>query len=103
MAVDAEDLVIQPFRELIERANEAVTNAQDGADESSDDAKLMAKAASSLAKEGERALSRLQPLWVQQSDKYGETFTNAIRDDGEQTETPQSGEHSIGQPAHAST
>jgi len=91
MAIDAEDLVIQPFRELIERANEAATNAQDGADESPDDAKVMAKAAASLAKEGERALGRLQPLWIQQSDRHGESFTNAIRDNGKQTDASQLG------------
>ncbi|KAH7034553.1 uncharacterized protein B0I36DRAFT_360067 [Microdochium trichocladiopsis] len=81
MAIDAEDLVIQPFRELVERGKEAIANAGDAADEDPDQAKVMAKAAASVVKEGERALGRLQPLWEQQLEKYGDAFTEAIRDD----------------------
>ncbi|KXJ96251.1 hypothetical protein Micbo1qcDRAFT_218143 [Microdochium bolleyi] len=80
MAIDADVLVNQPFRELVERGQEAITNAQDAADEDPDVAKLMTKAATGLVKEGERALGRLQPLWEQQSQKYGDAFSDAIRD-----------------------
>ncbi|CAN8104787.1 unnamed protein product [Discula destructiva] len=86
MGVDAEILILGPFREVVERGSEAVANAQDVDDEDSESAKLMRKAALAVTKEGERALKRLQPLWNSQVEKYGDAFTNALGQD-EHTET----------------
>lgn len=83
MGVDAEILILGPFREVVDRGKEAVTNAQDNAN--AENAKHMLKAAQAVAKEGERALKRLQPLWDGQVDKYGDTFTNALSQDGTKT------------------
>ncbi|KAI1375733.1 hypothetical protein F4677DRAFT_115134 [Hypoxylon crocopeplum] len=89
MAIEVEELVIQPFREVVERGKEAVANAEaatDGdADENSADAPdaqnaaSMLRAARSLVREGERALQRLIPLWKERVDKYGDSFTEAMR------------------------
>ncbi|KAI0892517.1 hypothetical protein F4806DRAFT_233136 [Annulohypoxylon nitens] len=88
MAIDVEELVIQPFREVVERGKEAVANAEgvndgeneDDADPSNDpDAAEMLKAARSLVREGERALQRLLPLWKERVDKYGDAFTETMR------------------------
>lgn len=82
MGVDAEILILGPFREVVERGKEAVANAQAVDDADSETAKCMLKAAQAVAKEGERALKRLQPLWAGQFDKYGDTFTNALSQNG---------------------
>ncbi|KAI2617722.1 hypothetical protein GGS26DRAFT_576135 [Hypomontagnella submonticulosa] len=89
MAIDVEELVIQPFREVVEHGREAVANAEAtagaGPDEndvestSQQNATDMLKAARSLVKEGERALQRLLPLWKERVDKYGDAFTEAMR------------------------
>ncbi|KAI0834335.1 hypothetical protein F5Y06DRAFT_157635 [Hypoxylon sp. FL0890] len=91
MAIDVEELVIQPFREVVERAKEAVANAEaapgsGGAGDEDDtdpsnrqDMTGMLKAARSLAREGERALQRLLPLWKERVDKYGDAFTETMR------------------------
>lgn len=82
MGVDAEDLIIQPFKELVERGNEAIRNAEDAGATDPDGAKQMLKSANSIVKEGDRALQRLQPLWTSQVAKYGDAFTQAIGDNG---------------------
>ncbi|KAI0110241.1 hypothetical protein F4814DRAFT_396772 [Daldinia grandis] len=91
MAIDAEELLIQPFREVVERGKEAVVNAEasagsgddedeDGTDPSNgQNVTDMLKAARSLVKEGERALQRLLPLWQDRVDKHGDAFTEAMR------------------------
>ncbi|KAI1467736.1 uncharacterized protein F4812DRAFT_459837 [Daldinia caldariorum] len=89
MAIDVEELFIQPFREVVERGKEAVANAEtaagsgkdeDDADPSSEqDVADMLKAARSLVKEGERALQRLLPLWQERVDKHGDAFREAMR------------------------
>lgn len=82
MGVDAEVLILGPFREVAERGNEAIANAQDIDDAGSEGANYMLKAAQAVAKEGERALKRLQPLWDGQVGKYGDTFTDALSQNG---------------------
>ena len=93
MAIDVEELVIQPFREVVEHGKEAVANAEAAAGAGPDDndadsinqqnATDMLKAARSLVKEGERALQRLLPLWKERVDKYGDAFTETMRQNGE--------------------
>ena len=76
MAVDIEDLIIAPFREVVKRGNEALANAQADADE--DAAPAMEKAAKALVREGDRALKRLQPLWDSQVEKHGDIFRDTM-------------------------
>lgn len=86
MAVDIEELIIAPIREVVDRGKEAVANAE-SADDRDDDAddvtKRMAKAGKALVREGERALKRLQPLWDDQVKKYGDAFRTAMDKNGE--------------------
>ncbi|CAJ2512640.1 Uu.00g007590.m01.CDS01 [Anthostomella pinea] len=79
MAIDAEELVIQPFREVVERGKDAVANAEASRDDDAVSSTLMLRSARSLVREGERALQRLMPLWNSQVDQHGEVFTDAIR------------------------
>ncbi|KAH6693588.1 hypothetical protein F5X68DRAFT_258494 [Plectosphaerella plurivora] len=62
MAVDAEELVTRIFREVVERGNEAVAQAEDVADEDEEVGWRLLKAGQALVKEGERAIKRLKPL-----------------------------------------
>lgn len=81
MADEVERLVIAPFREMVEKANTAVENANDAADH--DVAVLMLKAAQSLAKEGERGLKRIEPLCAKQYEEYSSNFIDAIKEHNE--------------------
>ncbi len=87
MAIEVEELIIQPFREVVERGKEAVANAQAAIDadieeSNSQDLQNILKSAQSLVREGERGLQRLLPLWKERLDKYGEAFTEAMRHNG---------------------
>lgn len=86
MGLDAEVLILGPFREVAERGKEAITNAQDIDDDGAEheSTRYMLKAAQAVAKEGERALKRLQPLWDGQVGKYGDAFTDALSQNGNQ-------------------
>ncbi|KAI0598273.1 hypothetical protein F4775DRAFT_556058 [Biscogniauxia sp. FL1348] len=80
MGIDVEELVIQPFREVVERGKEAIANAE-ASDHDHDAASsgVMVKSARALVKEGERALQKLTPLWQSQVDKHGDAFKEALR------------------------
>ncbi|KAL1902483.1 hypothetical protein Sste5346_001464 [Sporothrix stenoceras] len=79
MGVDAEELIVRPFREVVERGNEAVQNAEaDDASADGDTLAEMAKAGRAVVREGERALKRLQPVWDGQVEKYGDAFKDAM-------------------------
>ncbi|GJC97666.1 SH3 domain containing protein [Colletotrichum higginsianum] len=80
MAVDVEELIITPFREVVERGKEAVANAEEAQNDDPEQAKQMMKSAMAITKEGERALKRLQPLWDSQVEKHGDTFKDIIAD-----------------------
>ncbi|KAI1075552.1 hypothetical protein F5B20DRAFT_559361 [Whalleya microplaca] len=79
MAVSVEELVLEPFREVMERGNEAVANAEAIRDVDPDASKQMLRSARSLAREGERALQKVPPIWKSQVDKLGGAFIEAIR------------------------
>ncbi|GJC84744.1 hypothetical protein ColLi_07582 [Colletotrichum liriopes] len=83
MAVDIEELIILPFREVVERGKEATTNAEEAQNEDPEQAKQMMKFATMITKEGERALKRLQPLWDNQVEKHGDMFKEIIADNDE--------------------
>lgn len=79
MADDAERLVIAPFREIVEKGNIALQNAQDV---EGDRAVTMLRAAQTLLKEGERALKRIEPLCSKNYSDYGARFIDAVKEHG---------------------
>ena len=82
MAIDVEQLILQPFRDVVERGKEAAGNAESTGDDEPGVAKAMLKSARTLVREGERALQRLQPLWDERVAQHGDTFVEAMRDNG---------------------
>ncbi|KAK8051229.1 hypothetical protein PG993_002614 [Apiospora rasikravindrae] len=80
MADEVERLILAPFKEIVEKANVAIANAE-GADE--DVAASMLKAAQSLAKEGERALKKIEPLCAKNHEQYGTNFIDAVKEHDE--------------------
>lgn len=84
MTVDIDILLLGPFRDVVARAKEAVTNANDADDHAVDPelCKLMLKASQTVLKEGERALKRIKPLWDGQVEKYGDAFVQSLGQNG---------------------
>ncbi|RYO77950.1 hypothetical protein DL766_006204 [Monosporascus sp. MC13-8B] len=80
MADEAERLVTAPFREIVEKGNVALENAQNAEDEK---AASMLKAAQSLVKEGDRALKRIEPLCTNNYSEYGTNFIDAVKEHDE--------------------
>ncbi|OHE99506.1 hypothetical protein CORC01_05306 [Colletotrichum orchidophilum] len=86
MAVDVEELILYPFREVVERGEESAKNAHEAHEEEPELAREMAKSASAITKEGQRALKRLQPLWDSQIEKHGDNFKDTIADNNDLAE-----------------
>ncbi|KAK4450620.1 hypothetical protein QBC34DRAFT_349384 [Podospora aff. communis PSN243] len=85
MAVNAEDLLIQPFRDVVVLAATAVANATaatEGGPEQIERADQMTQSAKSLAREGERALRKVQTLWETQVATHGDAFRERILKQG---------------------
>ncbi|KAK4663496.1 hypothetical protein QC763_0099140 [Podospora pseudopauciseta] len=78
MTVDAEELLIRPFRDVVAVGTVAVTNAASLGPHRADDADRMSRAAQALVREGERALKKLQPVWDDQVQKLGDIFKRMI-------------------------
>jgi hypothetical protein len=78
MAIDAEELLLRPFHDVTARAQDAISNGAVGSDPHSS----LAKAGQMLLKEGERALSKIQPLWNAHTEKYGSTFGERMIQNG---------------------
>lgn len=76
------DLLLVPFRDMVTQANIAIDNAQDASNDE------MLKASQSLAKEGERALKRIEPLCIKHFDEFGSNFVHALKDNGMYTSGP---------------
>ncbi|RGP78572.1 hypothetical protein FLONG3_3297 [Fusarium longipes] len=72
---DVVDLVIGPFRDIVDKGREAIENAGDN--------KTMLKASQSLIKEGERALKKIEPLCRKHLDEYGSNFLDALKENDE--------------------
>ncbi|RFU77847.1 hypothetical protein TARUN_4380 [Trichoderma arundinaceum] len=72
---DVTDLVITPFRDIVEKGRTAIQNAGE--------TQPMLKASQALLKEGERALKRIEPLCKKHFDDYGPNFIAALRDNDE--------------------
>lgn len=82
MEEDVHILVLVPFRDIVEKANLAIQNADDADPPHAE----MRKAAQTLVKEGERALKKIQPICKKHLDEYGQNFVNALKENG-MTET----------------
>jgi hypothetical protein len=82
MGVDAEDLIIRPFREVVERGTDAVANAEAVGNDDTTLSERMSKAARAIVREGERALKKLQPIWNAQVEIYGSAFKDAMMAQG---------------------
>lgn len=78
MGVDAEELILNPFHDVVDRGKEAVNNAESAADEDAELSRVLARAGVAVVKEGDRALKRLQPLWDGQVEKYGDAFKESL-------------------------
>ncbi|KAM0327441.1 hypothetical protein ACHAQA_005729 [Verticillium albo-atrum] len=83
MAIQTEQLVTRPFSEIIERGNEAITQAEDVAEEDEDVSWRMLKAGQALVKEGERALKRLVPMVRDQTPEFGDSLKDLMTQNGE--------------------
>ncbi|PKS09106.1 hypothetical protein jhhlp_003720 [Lomentospora prolificans] len=70
------DLVLTPFREIVEKGKIALENA-------GDDHPAMHKASQALVKEGERALKKIEPLCKKHMDEYGSNFMDALKENDE--------------------
>jgi hypothetical protein len=72
---EVDDLIVGPFKEIADKARQAIDNA-------GDDNPEMVKAAKSLLKEGERGLKRIEPLCKKYLEDYGSSFTTALKENG---------------------
>ncbi|KAF7562489.1 hypothetical protein G7046_g1630 [Stylonectria norvegica] len=72
---DIADLVLTPFREIVEKGRTAVENAGD--------TQPMLKTSQNLFKEGTRALKRIEPLCKKHLDEYGSNFLDALKENDE--------------------
>jgi Tfp pilus assembly protein PilX len=81
---EATELVIAPFRDIVEKGKQAVENAGDN--------EVMLKAAQSLVREGERALKKIEPLCKKQAEEYRSNFVLALKENGELLSLPLSSE-----------
>ena len=70
-----DDLVLTPFKEIVDKATTAVENAGDESPE-------MLKSSQTLLKEGQRALKRIEPLCQKHFEEYGSNFTDALKENG---------------------
>jgi len=70
------DLVVAPFADIADKGKTAVDNAKKADDPA------MLKAAQALAKEGERALKRIEPLCKKHLDEFGSGFVDALKENG---------------------
>lgn len=87
MAVIAEDLLIQPFRDVVALAETASSNAVASAangpgGEHSAKAEHMLQASKALGREGERALRKVQSVWESQVANHGDAFRERILKQG---------------------
>ncbi|KAL2754047.1 hypothetical protein ACRALDRAFT_2028557 [Sodiomyces alcalophilus JCM 7366] len=80
MAVDVEELILTPFREVVARGHDAASHAAAAQSDHPDLARRIDKASQAVIREGERALKRVQPQWDAHVAKYGDAFKEIIRE-----------------------
>lgn len=71
---EVNELTLKPFRDIVQEASTALENA--GENDS------MRKAAKKLVREGEKAIKLIEPQCTKRHGEYGETFLNALRENG---------------------
>jgi hypothetical protein len=81
MAIHAEEILLQPLREVVERGKEAVANGEG----STNLHRKLASAGQALQKEGERALKKVQQPWNAHIAKYGAVFTDGVMENGKKS------------------
>lgn len=69
------ELILTPFHDIVDKATAAANNAQG-------EEPLMQRTADALAREGRRALNRLEPLSKKTFNQHGAAFVNAIKSNG---------------------
>ncbi|KAK0636925.1 hypothetical protein B0T17DRAFT_596321 [Bombardia bombarda] len=74
---EVHDLVLGPFRDVVEKGRKALDNAREA------NAQPMQKAAQSLVSNGERALKKIEPVCKRQLDEFGANFVNALKENDE--------------------
>lgn len=72
---EVEDLVVTPFRDIVDKATVAIKNAGDGHPD-------MLTAARALSKEGARGLNHIEPLCRKYINDYGSSFVVSLKDNG---------------------
>jgi hypothetical protein len=86
MAADAEDLLIRPLRDVVAVGHTALSNATTQAPHQTpgpaDHVDPMSRAAQALVREGERALHKVQLVWRDQVNKYGDGFREMMVQQG---------------------
>lgn len=98
MAVDAEELLIRPFRDVVAAGSAALANAaahaahaahapRDGP-ASAEPEDRMTRAAQALVREGERALTKVQSVWNANVDRHGDSFRDAMVQQGKSGRPP---------------
>jgi hypothetical protein len=76
MIEEVNDLVLTPFRDIVDKARTAVENA-------GEDNPVMVKAAQALLKEGERGVRKIERQCQKHLDDYGSSFIAALKDNDE--------------------
>lgn len=74
---EVEELVLRPFREVVEKGKLAVENAADSPD--------MLKEAQRLVKVGERGMSRIEASCKKLYNDYSSNFVSALKENGKYT------------------
>lgn len=82
---DVQNLVLAPFQEIVEKGKTALENATDAGLTRSDD---MFKAAQALARDGERALKKLEPVCKRLWEEYSTNFVVALKENGRLGSSP---------------
>lgn len=82
MGVDEDDLLIRPFGDVVAVGTTAATNAAALGPDRASDADRMSRAAQALVREGERALTKIRPVWEDRVGKYGDKFKGIMAQQG---------------------
>ncbi|KAI2635402.1 hypothetical protein GGS21DRAFT_490065 [Xylaria nigripes] len=77
MAEEVEQLLLAPFRDIVEKGRTAVKNAECTDDEAPG---LMLNVAQKLMREGERALKNIEPVAMMNYEEYGYQFIDAVKE-----------------------
>ena len=84
---DVHNLVLAPFHEVAEKGRTALENATAAGFTKSD---AVFKAAHNLARNGERASEKLEPLCKKKWEEYGINFVVALKENGKSWSPSQS-------------